>query len=51
MAIIRYFRQYVTPLYEYGGIHHNTTDEYSENEFLLVGIDFIIDLLIVIDVL
>ena len=51
MAVSRCFQQYTSAIYDYGGMRHNTATVYSEHEFMIVAQDFIIDLLIVIDVL
>ena len=50
-AISRCFKQYVTAMYEYGGMRRGTKEKCSEDEYMVVVLDFVIDLLIIIDVL
>lgn len=37
-------------MYEYGGMRHNTEEVYSEDEYMVVALDFVLDLLLVIDI-
>ena len=50
-SIIRCYPHYVTAMYEYGGMKHNTEDDYSDDEYMVAGKDFAIDLVIMSDVL
>ena len=50
LAISKCFQQYITAMYDYGGMRHNTKEASSEDEFMVVAQDFI-DLLLVIDIL
>ncbi|XP_047737560.1 uncharacterized protein LOC108672979 isoform X2 [Hyalella azteca] len=50
-SIQRCFHHYVQAMYNFGGMRHNTDESFSEDEYMLVGQDFVIDLLLVSDIL
>lgn len=49
-AILRCFKEYITALYDFGGMVKGTEDEYDEEESIMVGQDYIIDLLLIVDI-
>lgn len=47
--IIKCFPQYIEALYEYGGMKRSSDEEYDEEEYMVCGQDFLLDLLGLVD--
>ena len=43
------FPQYIAALYEYGGLKRSTSEDFDEDEYMMVGQDFVLDLLFMLD--
>mgnify|MGYP006897549471 CR=1 FL=1 len=52
-VILRCYYQYISALYEYGGMLKSSDEQekYDPDEYMVVGEDFVIDLLLVVDIL